>query len=688
MRHPHYLQVHPKSTVEDTDYYRPDIDGLRGIAVCLVILYHIFPMAFKNGFLGVDVFFIISGFVVTQALQRNLTKGYLRGLIDFYIHRIKRILPALYVNIVVCIFLSCLLIPPSDLQSIFKTAASAIVAVSNLALLYASFDYFNPDLSLNPFVHTWSLGVEEQFYFVFPLLLICALYLVSLNRRIKVHYLLFLLALLSFLYWTELKFSSPVSAFYNPMARFWELLIGVILSLNKDAIVSFIKARVSILLQCFASALFVIGLSLPPAYDPLGYFANLIVVAGSAIVITAGISSLSGLNKVLSSEPLVWTGRLSYSLYLWHAPIFTFFRWNSDLNHPVYALLALLITVIVSFISYRYIEIPFRYASIKGVKVIYTGATIGMVSLLFVFLLYQLPPARIYLGNSENYTDLWPHENVPVTTSLAYTGRDCHLEYHDELLPDSMDGCSTTGTGKNYIYLIGNSHTQHLIPMIDLVSKNMGYGYTALTISNCRLVSAFQIIESINFRYDLCKDYFDYSTNFVINNAKPGDIVLVGARSLLKMPSRLNRGSESNVYVEDRPLSRINAYEKSISDLSDFSRALYSNRISLIFAGPTPAFTLTATQCAPEWFRSNKTGCKVSIEPVLVEQESYFVAVAEIMANSKNGYLWDPMSSLCDDKYCYPSKGDKLLFRDKHHLSVYGSEFLAPSFINFVNRTR
>ena len=163
MLHSQHLQAHPKSAIENKVYYRPDIDGLRGVAVGLVILYHLFPGTFKNGFLGVDVFFVISGFVVTQALQRNLVHGFFNGLVDFYAHRIKRILPALYFNIIVSITLSCLLIPPSDLQSIFKTAAAAVAGISNIALLYARFDYFSTALLLNPFVQTWSLGVEEQF---------------------------------------------------------------------------------------------------------------------------------------------------------------------------------------------------------------------------------------------------------------------------------------------------------------------------------------------------------------------------------------------------------------------------------------------------------------------------------------------------------------------------------------------
>lgn len=357
------LHLHPKSTIENKAYYRPDIDGLRGIAVGLVILYHLFPRLFKNGFLGVDVFFVISGFVVTQALRRDLTQGIFNGLVRFYARRIKRILPALYVNIAVTITLSCLLIPPSDLGSIFKTAASAVVGASNVALLYARFDYFSPDLALNPFMQTWSLGIEEQFYLVFPSLLIMGSYLTTASRRLNAGHLLSALAALSLLYWVDRQFYAPVSAFYNPLARFWELLIGAVMALNKDAIASFVGETGDLFLQYLALALLVLALSLSPAHFPLNNFMNILVVSSSALVLATGMTSSRHVNGVLGSAPLVWIGKLSYSLYLWHHCVFTFARWNSDLSRPLCALVALLLMVAISYLSYRFIEIPFRYAS-------------------------------------------------------------------------------------------------------------------------------------------------------------------------------------------------------------------------------------------------------------------------------------------------------------------------------------
>ena len=152
--------------------YRKDIDGLRAIAVLLVIFYHLWPGTFLNGFIGVDIFFVISGFVVTQTFEKNASSNYFKTLIDFYCRRIKRILPALYFTVLITFLAACFFVPSTELRSIFKTAISAVFGVSNLSLRYARFDYFSPDLVLNPFVHTWSLGVEEQVYMLFPTVLI------------------------------------------------------------------------------------------------------------------------------------------------------------------------------------------------------------------------------------------------------------------------------------------------------------------------------------------------------------------------------------------------------------------------------------------------------------------------------------------------------------------------------------
>lgn len=688
MTHVAHPATLPGAAIENKTYYRPDIDGLRGIAVGLVILYHVFPRAFANGYLGVDVFFVISGFVVTQALRRNLALGYRQGLLEFYSRRIKRILPALYANLIITIVLSCLFIPPSDLQSIFKTAAAAASGVSNLALMYARFDYFSPDLALNPFVQTWSLGVEEQFYFVFPSVLMLCARLSTTSPRFSSRRLLTGIAVGSAMYWLYLRFNAPVAAFYNPFARFWQLLTGVVLALNTQESVQHDGGKRGTRLATLAASCFVLALALTAQDARVGVLATSLVVLGSAAIVAVGPDSSAWLSGILRSRPLVWVGEVSYSLYLWHYCIFTFLRWNLGGEGLSNAVFGLPLTFAVSYLSYRFVELPLRYASWKGVRVVYGGMASASAVLLVLFALYRLPPSKMYLGDSATYADLWPPQDAQVVTTLSASQRECHLQYGDRLSAQLFARCSTQGDGTNEIYLVGNSHAQHLIPMVDSAARALGHEYSAVTISNCRLISAYQYIRSISYRYDLCKDYYEAVVAHVVKNAKPGDLVLIGARSLFEPPVATREDAPSDVFAEGRRLSAREAYEKSLADITSFAATLYAKDVLLVFAGPTPEFELPATQCAPEWFRSVAAGCDVDAQRVAREMRTYLESIATIRSMSENGYLWDPASVLCSESLCAMSKEGRLLFRDRHHLTMYGSALLAPSFIRFVDSIR
>jgi hypothetical protein len=321
----------------------------------------------------------------------------------------------------------------------------------------------------------------------------------------------------------------------------------------------------------------------------------------------------------------------------------------------------------------------------KSVKTIGAGAAGAAALILFISGVYRLPPSRVYLGDAAAYVNLWPQDGDPLAASLRASQRECHLQYRDHLAPDSFDRCTTPGKGGKFIYLVGNSHAQHLVPMLERVSRERGYGYSALTISNCRLISAFQVVESIDFRFDLCKEYFDYSVREIGKRAKTGDLVLFGARSFLEKPSASDEDKPSGVYDENRRLSARKAYEKSAADIAAFAKVMGARGVSLVFTGPTPEFGLPATQCVPEWFRSSKSGCEVALGPLLQQKKAYADFITATTAGSGEGSLWDPLPVLCGAESCVPFKDGRLLFRDQHHLTVRGSEMLAGDFIKFID---
>lgn len=680
------MMPHSIPAVESRTYYRADIDVLRGIAVISVVLYHLFPQTINSGFLGVDIFFVISGYVVTQALVRNLSLNWRVWIVEFYARRIKRILPALYFNVILTAIAVRLLIPPSDLSSIFKTAGAAVVGVSNIALLYARFDYFNPELAYNPFIQTWSLGVEEQFYLVFPLLLMLV-YFFSNSHWIRRATIFFAsISLLSLLYWVWLQYTAPVASFYSPLPRFWELLSGSLLALNSGSDSRPFDGkgwRLSRVL--LASAL--LFMLMQPSFSISGVtLINVTVVAVTSALILFGTGNSRARYFSLLLAPLIWCGRLSYSLYLWHYSILTLFRWNGDLNKPSNQLLSIFLIFAVSILSYRFVEIRFRYSSLSNWKTIFFGGFSAISVLLILAALYFLPPSAIYLGRSESHTKLWPPADAPLAKSLSGSQRECHLEYLDSLRPDIMDRCSSISKESSNFYLIGNSLTQHYVPMIDAVSRQLGTGYTALTISSCRMTSAVQTIQALNFKYDLCRQYFEFMTDVVRRSAKFNDFVLIGSRSILPQPSKQQASELSGIFVGAKELTRGEAYEKMIQDWTSFANELRQRGISLIFIGPTPAFLIPGSKCVPEWFRADDAQCRV-LKETLLEETTDLQNFVSLVA-PRNGYLWLPSNELCMADWCKSFAEGKLLFRDQIHLSLAGSESLAAGFIRFLRDVR
>ncbi len=664
---------------ERKSYYRSDIDGLRGLAVVCVVLYHLFPDFITNGFLGVDIFFVISGFVVTQSLIKNIDGGKALGLKMFYTHRMKRILPALYFNTIISIVLCLLLIPPNELGSIFKTAASSVVGLSNVALLYAGFDYFSPDLSLNPFVHTWSLGVEEQFYAIFPIVVVFATSIFYDKSRLK--YLLFVATVISFIYWLYLGLdSSVVVAFYNPFARFWELLCGVLLYLFKDKIRNI---KVAFILEVIVIMMFTVTLFYQVTWvNPI--LLNIIAVFFAAIIVVGAGDSVFCV--LLKNRLLVYIGKISYSLYLWHFTVFVLFDWTIGLEHPFYIVVSLIIAVVVSIISYKYIETPFRFSTADFSKVVITTISAGSMLLLVILLSYSFLSNYIYLGDSQKYFKLWPSESQPLGLFLQASNRECHLEYRDNLSRDLFEKCrSTTKEGK-VIFLIGNSHAQHLIPMLDDVSNKTGYGYTALTISGCRMVPAAKVIDGINFQYNLCKQYYEDSLDYVLSHSKPNDIVLFGGRSLLDKPAGSDWEDKSDLIVNGERLSSLDAYNYSIDKMTKLSSLLREKGVDLIFTGPTPIFEVSATQCMGEWFRLKKNGCSVGVDSLSNEMVLFNNNILTIKNYTQNAFAWFPHKILCNIKMCAQNIDDVQIYRDKHHLSLLGSKALSSSFIEFIEK--
>ncbi len=358
--------------------YRKDIDGLRAIAVLLVVLFHVHPREITGGFIGVDVFFVISGFLITGLIGAELRDGDF-SLLNFYARRIRRIFPALAVVLTACMALGWFILFPVDYRNLGKHVAASAGFVANFTL-WRDVGYFDDPSELKPVLHLWSLGIEEQFYILWPTLLL----LTWRWRRAPVALASAILAA-SFVWNVVVSRAAPASAFFLPTTRFWELMVGCVLALGWppralaasadtrwQQRVALVRDAASLL----GSGLIVAGAALINGGRSFPGWWALLPTVGAALLIAAGPGAVVN-RQLLSRSPVVQLGLISYPLYLWHWPILAFmrhyhFKEPSDLMRWG----GIVVAVALAGLTYRFVETPIR----RGAPIVWkpVGAVVAM----------------------------------------------------------------------------------------------------------------------------------------------------------------------------------------------------------------------------------------------------------------------------------------------------------------------
>lgn len=429
--------------------YRREIDGLRAVAVLAVILYHARIPGFTGGFIGVNVFFVISGFLITGLISREMEQQTF-SIVRFYERRARRILPALFLVMAAALPLSWWLLTPSELVSFGNSVRAVGLFLSNW-LFWQDSDYFSPAADFKPLLHTWSLSLEEQFYIVFPLFLL-------LVRRLSRRWVIAIMVVgaLSSLVLAEVFVRErPVVVFYLPPTRIWELMAGAILAvLVRDRPLyrrfhpdfAGVAAAVGLLAIVAAALLY-------DTHTPFPGLSAVIPVAGTWLVL-AFAHPHTRVGRLLAQPVLVHLGLISYSLYLWHHPVFVFGRLAFDFTLDTQTTLALLgLTLVLAEMSWRYVERPFRHVGVisrRGVFVFSVLATAAFVSLGQLGLARAGWPER--LDKSQTRKAEWLRYSV---TGL-YRSRLCFLD-PDQKFVDLAPECAQGG-----VALWGDSHAASL----------------------------------------------------------------------------------------------------------------------------------------------------------------------------------------------------------------------------------
>lgn len=646
--------LHPK--------YRPDIDGLRAVAVGLVVIFHAFPELVKGGFVGVDVFFIISGYLISTILYSNL-KNNTFSFFDFYSRRVKRIFPALVTVLVFCFAMGWISLFPDEMSTLGKHIYSGAAFISNF-VLWSESGYFDTAAHTKPLLHLWSLGVEEQFYILWPLVLF-----ICWRKRVNLGVVTGVVLLISFLANVGHVHSDPSAAYYSPLTRFWEMLLGSLLawaSVSSAWLNSKILQRGKFLNTLSLIGFFFIIFSafFVNKTDYYPSWIALLPTLGSMAIIAAGPSAIIN-KKILSNRALIFIGLISFPLYLWHWPLFSFARILAG-DTPVWTIRVLMIVLATLFawLTYKFIEKPIRFGRFPKIKL--PALTTAMIVVALV------GAATQYYGG---FSD---REFVKANASLdsgfdggdiGYTTNGCAISNESDV--NLVPLCVHDKRGGVKYALLGDSKAGALYHGLIRTSTDEGRwlfiggngsnGAPVPVISNDESYQSFQRATKI-------------AVDAISKNRDIEVVVYVtAARALFQL---------ANDYSIDDMDSSPN-YDKAFDGLSN-SISIFKKvgkKIVLVVDNPTLAHPedcinrRTGINSLDNIFVQNNQKCSITLNEHAQLAKKYFSLLKAIKEKyPEDVFIFDTLPYLCNDNgVCSHRKNGRFMYSYSDHISDYAA---------------
>ncbi|MEZ9351600.1 acyltransferase family protein [Vibrio splendidus] len=623
--------------------YRSDIDGLRAVAVISVFIYHMNSNWLPGGYVGVDIFFVISGYLITSIVYKDIVANNFSYL-EFYTRRIKRILPAFYIVVFTCLFVGYFILLPDEYRGLGNSAATSLFSLSNLYFAKNKGGYFN-DSDEFPLLHTWSLSVEEQFYFILPTALLC---IYGLTKR-KSHLLFIIVAImvLSFLLATIMSLDPNYvnwSYFILP-TRAGELLIGSFLAVTG---IKISNVKLNNILS--ATGLVLIGISLFMLNNESvfpGYNA-LIPCIGAALIILS--NDRSRFNSLLSYRPVVFVGLISYSLYLWHWPILAFMRYfNEEESLPIlWCLFAVIGTFILSFLSWKYVEVPVRRLDLNFQK----------ASLLF----FVVPSCLVLVVSLTIYFNKGIPDRFDISQDIVKIDNiGCHDNPRNQCFLTERKEASQIPSVKSSALLLGDSHAGALSHFFSNMEK-VGLHVESLSSNSCTPALSEMLISNTHYRNN-CLAQRDLAKKAVEKH----DLVILAGRW------------ESAIFMSEKNLAS-GVQADYVGDLEALLKELSDKGKTVIIMSQVPKYN--GENIVKDYLLNRRlegfgVHSSESVDMTIDMQYRNANDIVSSMSERHDNTFFVNLDPLfCPDEYCnFADERGMPLYRDADHLNIYGARY-------------
>lgn len=647
------------------DYFRLDIQGLRGIAVLLVVIYHT-GLAFPGGYIGVDMFFVISGFVITELLTREVAIHGRIDLTNFFLRRIRRLLPALFVVLTSTLFIVLLVFSPiglltedgqllGEIQEVAQTVRAASLFSTNIYFFFQS-NYWA--LAENPLRHLWSLAVEEQFYFIFPVAFTIFIKFGWGERSKKtllVFFAVFAVSLSgSYLLSRGVRLTPLPTrfAFFGTPWRIWEFLAGVGFAIYPNTVRWLPKKLIALILSSCGLIILISALQLD-SFTPYPGSAALIPVFGTALLLTLGPTNEIYL-KLVSASPLVKFGNISYGWYLWHWPLIVFAHRIYPQSTKIAPLTAALLAIAISAISLKYIENPIRVSKTLLRKFsLFVGIACILLPLILSFIIESV--ADTGMGLSEANRKFQPP---------AYASRlGCGFSQSDLNIAEICKASEKSERTKKLVLLVGDSSANSASDGSRLSAERLNMDFAVYYADSCPYIAR----PSENGRH--CKEFLDF-VNQEIQRVEP-EVLIISNMSDRYVSYGTQRGIVIRTADGRQPWNYSEALDIWIENLDDVFKGLpESQKILLLLQPPFSKFV------NPSLIRPHAPSEFVMLE--FSESRNLIVKKEKDLANSfRNLITVDTAKVFCEARTCIQYKNGKPLYTDDRHLSSSGSELMA-----------